>query len=108
EKQKVFGGNITITDDVHHPLQAGAPFDGEGLQRQTVTLVSRGVLENLVYGRKSAAKLKAKPTGHGMQEPSSEGEWPNNFVVAGGDQSLEQMIKNTQRGVLLTRVWYVR
>jgi predicted Zn-dependent protease len=106
--KKVLGKNITIADDVYHPLQAGAPFDGEGLQRQMVELVSGGKIDNLVYGRRSAAKLKAKATGHGLYEPSAEGEWPHNIVIAGGKDSVEQMIKSTKRGILLTRVWYVR
>mgnify|MGYP003340186890 CR=1 FL=1 len=32
--QQIFGSNITIHDDVRHPLQDGAPFDGEGVPRQ--------------------------------------------------------------------------
>src|SRR5262249_11522398 len=44
--QKVLGDNITIRDDAFHPLQAGAPFDGEGLPRTVVTLVENGVIKN--------------------------------------------------------------
>jgi predicted Zn-dependent protease len=106
--QKVVGPNINISDDVYHPLQAGAPFDGEGMQRQALELIKGGVLERLVYGRKSAAKAGRQPTGHGLVEPSAEGEMPTNIVVSGGSVSLEQMIRTTQRGILLTRVWYVR
>lgn len=106
--QPVLGKNVTITDDVFHPLQAGAPFDGDGMQRQSVELVRDGVVQNLVYGRRSAKTLCVTPTGHGLPEPSSEGEQPMNFVMNGSDVSLADMIKSTQRGVLLTRVWYVR
>lgn len=106
--QKVLGDNITIVDDPYHALQAGAPFDGEGIARQPVTLVENGVIKNLVFGRRSATKLGATPTGHGLQEPSAEGEYPLNLVVSGGSHSLEQMIASTKRGILLTRVWYVR
>lgn len=106
--QKLLGNNITITDDPYHPLQAGAPFDGEGLWRQPVTLVENGTIKGLVYGRRSAAALGAVATGHGLPEPSPEGEFPANMVVAGGKSSLEDMIKSTKRGILLTRVWYVR
>lgn len=106
--QKLLGENIVIDDDVFHALQSGAPFDGEGLQRQAVHLVENGVVANLVYGRKSAAKLGHESTGHGLQEPSPEGEMPMNIVIAGGNTSLDEMIKSTERGVLLTRVWYVR
>src|SRR6266849_5713418 len=37
--KQLFGQNVTISDDVYHPLQQGAPFDGEGLPRQRVLLV---------------------------------------------------------------------
>jgi PmbA protein len=52
--------------------------------------------------------LGGSPTGHGAAPSSAEGEFPMNIVVAGGDSSLEEMIASTQRGILLTRVWYVR
>lgn len=106
--QSVVGENITILDDVYHPLQSGPPFDGEGMQRGKLTLINRGKLEQLVYGRRSALTLETKPTGHGLVEPNSEGEHPENIVIEGGNQSLEEMIASTERGILLTRVWYVR
>src|SRR5262249_17679927 len=49
-----------------------------------------------------------EPTGHGLIEPNAEGEFPSNIVVEGGTTSLDEMIRTTDRGVLLTRVWYVR
>ena len=106
--ERVFGTNITVFDDAYHRLQAGAPFDGEGLQRLPLVLVENGVPKNLVYGRKSAAREKKQPTGHGLPEPNAEGEMPANIVVAGGDTSLEEMIATSERAILLTRVWYVR
>lgn len=106
--KKVFGDNITIVDDAYHTSQSGAPFDGEGKRRQVVTLVQNGVLTNLVAGRRSAEKLGLAPTGHGLQEPSSMGEYPLNLVVTGGDSSVDRMVSETERGILLTRVWYVR
>lgn len=106
--QKIVGDNIVVDDDVFHALQSGAPFGGEGLQRQVVRLIDHGVVKNLVYGRRSAKKLGTETTGHGLQEPSAEGEYPLNIVVAGGNTSLDEMIRTTDRGILLTRVWYVR
>ena len=47
--EKIFGDNITIYDDAHFPLQTGAPFDGEGVPRQTLTLVKRGVPQQIAY-----------------------------------------------------------
>ena len=106
--KQVMGAKIHIADDVYHPLQSGAPFDGEGLPRQRVPLVEAGVPKRLVYSRATAKKMKEKPTGHGLSLPNEWGEAPMNLVVAGGDTPLEEMIASTDRGVLLTRVWYVR
>jgi len=104
----LFGNQITITDDVYHPLQLGAPFDGEGMPRQRVALVDRGVPRNLVYSRRSAALARTKPTGHGFALPNEYGEAPMNLVFSGGDASLDKMIASTERGLLVTRLWYIR
>ncbi len=106
--KKVFGDNVTVYDDVNHPLQAGPAFDGEGVLRQSVCLIDKGVVKNLVYGRRAAQKLKAKPTGHGLGEPNSYGELPNNIVMEGGSASLQELIASTDHAILLSRVWYVR
>jgi predicted Zn-dependent protease len=104
----LFGKNISITDDVYHPQQLGAPFDGEGIPRQRVSLVQNGIPRNLVYSRASAKKSGKKPTGHGFALPNEYGEAPMNLVFSGGDSSLEKMIASTDRGLLVTRVWYIR
>ena len=52
--KRLFGENINIRDDVFHPLQAGAPFDGEGMPRHRVSLVEKGVVKSLVYSRRTA------------------------------------------------------
>ncbi len=106
--KKIFGENITLWDDVYHPLQVGAPWDGEGFPRQKVLLVDRGVPKNLVYSRATAKKMKAKPTGHGFTLPNEYGEAPMNLVFAGGDKSVDDMIRSTERGILVTRFWYIR
>jgi predicted Zn-dependent protease len=106
--KKVFGKNITVRDDFSHPLQAGPPFDGEGMPRQVVTLIENGVVKNLVYGRRSAKHFKVESTGHGLAEPSPMGEIPTNIVLEGGNSSLAEMVATTDYGVLLSRVWYVR
>ena len=106
--KRVMGENITLWDDAYHPLQTGPPHDGEGLPRQKVLLVDRGVVKNLVYARATAKKMKAKPTGHGFSLPNEYGEAPMNLVFAGGDKSTEEMIRTTERGILVTRLWYIR
>src|SRR5262249_46096919 len=106
--KQLFGKNIAIVDDVYHPLQLGAPFDGEGMPRQRVSLVENGIPKNLVYSRASAKKAGKAPTGHGFGLPNEYGEAPMNLVFAGGGSSVEKMVASTDRGLLVTRVWYIR
>ena len=121
-KTQLFGTNINIVDDVYHPLQSGAPFDGEGIPRQRVPLVENGVPEKLVYSRSTAHQINnsdwaqklgtVAPTGHGFPLPNEIGDAPMNIVFEGpkpeDEKTLEQMIASTQKGVLVTRLWYIR
>jgi predicted Zn-dependent protease len=117
---KLFGENINIWDDGSHPLQSGSPFDGEGMRRRRVQLVESGVVRRLVYARATADKMKQSEhkskvgpiaaTGHGFLIPNEMGEAPMNIVFAPPDdpKTVEQMIASTERGVLVTRLWYIR
>ncbi len=117
---QLFGGNININDDVSHPLQAGSRFDGEGMRRQRLPLVENGVVKRVVYARATAKKMKnseyagkvgpIEPTGHGFPLPNEVGEMPMNIVFAPPEkpQSVDEMIASTERGVLVTRLWYIR
>jgi PmbA protein len=117
---KLFGDNVTIWDDVAHPLQAGSPFDGEGVARQRVGLVENGIVKRVVYARATAERMKRSEykdkvgvidaTGHGFALPNEMGEMPQNIVFApvGNPETVEQMIASTERGVLVTRLWYIR
>jgi PmbA protein len=117
---QIFGANIDLWDDVAHPLQSGAPFDGEGVSRQPVHLVENGVVTRLVYARATAEKMKQSEykdkvgpvaaTGHGFPLPNEMGEAPMNIVFAtpADPKTVDQMIASTERGVLVTRLWYIR
>ena len=117
---KLFGENITIVDDVFHPLQSNPAFDGEGVRRSRVSLVEKGVIRNIVYARGTAEKMRKsefkdkageiRVTGHGFPLPNEMGEAPANivFLTPGNEQTVEQMIAGTERGILITRLWYIR
>jgi predicted Zn-dependent protease len=105
---RLFGENITIIDDALDPLQAGPPFDGEGVPRRRLNLVDGGVVREIAYSRQAAAIAGVAPTGHGLPLPNEIGEVPANIVIAGGDSTLDRMIESTGRGVLVTRLWYIR
>jgi PmbA protein len=117
---RLFGDNITIIDDAEHALQSGAPFDGEGMTRKAIPLVENGIIKRVVYARATAERMnkseyrdKVGPieaTGHGFALPNEMGEMPLNIVFAspGDPQTIEQMIASTERGILVTRLWYIR
>ena len=117
---QLFGENVNIVDDVVHPLQSGAPFDGEGMRRQRVPLVENGIVKRVVYARGTAERMKKSEhaakvgpivaTGHGFSLPNEMGEMPGNIVFSAPPipQTLEQMISSTDRGILVTRLWYIR
>ena len=117
---QLFGENLNIWDDVSHPLQAGAPFDGEGMRRQRAALVEKGMVKQVVYARSTAEKMKKSehaakvgaiaPTGHGFLLPNEMGEMPSNIVfdTPTSPQTVDEMIASTERGVLVTRLWYIR
>jgi predicted Zn-dependent protease len=90
------------------------------MQRQRVQLVEDGVVRRVAYARATAQKMKMseyaaqvgtiEPTGHGFPLPNEVGEMPMNIVfgVPEKSQSVEEMIATTERGVLVTRLWYIR
>jgi PmbA protein len=106
--QQILGKNISISDDVYHADQLGMPFDGEGVPRQRVKLVDRGIVQNLVYSRSSAQQQRVRPTGHGFGLPNEYGEAPMNLVVGGGEVPVAKMIASSERALLVTRFWYIR
>jgi PmbA protein len=135
---RLFGENISIVDDVSDSRQSGAAFDGEGVARQKLTLVDQGLVREVTMARGTAARVRkseaegkaalrpppktgaaegtalqplARPTGHGLSLPNETGEMPANLVILVDGQrqkSVEEMIAATERGLLVTRLWYIR
>jgi len=73
-----------------------------------VQLVDCGIARNLVYSRAAAKAARKQPTGHGFALPNEYGEAPMNLVFGGGDSSIDKMVAATERGLLVTRLWYIR
>jgi predicted Zn-dependent protease len=95
--RQVFGRNVTIRTDPGDPRCPGGPFDGDGFAARPITWIRRGVVENLIYSRFWAKKKRKTPTG-----------WPVNHIMDGEGASVDAMIASTERGLLVTRFWYVR
>ena len=95
--QKLFPESVTITSDPGSSVAPGAPWGEGGLPQKPRTWIERGRLESLFYERFWAEKQgrEAVPA-------------PSNLLMAGGSGSLEDLIASTERGVLITSLWYIR
>ena len=95
--EKIVDPRISITADPFDPMIRSQPWDGDGLPLGKQVFVDKGVLKELYYSRFWAKKQGKQPTGA-----------PTSFIMSGGTTSLDDMIKSTTRGILVTRLWYLR
>lgn len=104
--EPVVGANVTIWDDGLDKTGLAAPFDWEGVPKRKVTLIDRGVASGVVYDTYTAGREGRKSTGHATGAGYWRGGMPGHLFMATGDATLEEMIKGTRRGVLVTRFHY--
>lgn len=110
--EKLFPESITLRSDPFNKLYSVTPWGGGGFfggggrrgggggggePAQPMTWIEKGVVKNLFYDRYWAAKTGKQPT-----------PFPTNLVLDGGDKTLEQLIASVERGLLVTRFWYIR
>jgi predicted Zn-dependent protease len=95
--QKLFSEKVTLVSD---PTSLEAPsnnFDGEGQPLRRTEWISEGVVKSIACSRYWAKKSGREPL-----------PGPENLIMTGGTTSVDEMVASTQRGLLLTRFWYVR
>ncbi len=97
--QQVFDEKVTIYSDPWHPELPGSQSAGGGLPAQRIVMVENGVLKNLNYNRFWAKQKGVEPT---------PGPVNTIFETSGPTSTLEEMIKSTERGILVSRFWYIR
>lgn len=95
--EKIFDDRVTIYSDPYDPMIRSQPYDNDGFPLGRQVFFEKGILKTLYYSRFWAQKKGVSPTGA-----------PTSFCMSGGDQSVEDMVKNTTRGILVTRLWYLR
>ena len=95
--EKIADARVSLYSDPYDAKVLGDPFDGEGFPLTRRNWIDKGVLTEMQYGRFWAKKQGKQPTGGA-----------NNIVLAGGGASRDAMIAGTQRGILVSRLWYLR
>jgi predicted Zn-dependent protease len=107
EPGKVIGSElVTIVDDATDPGAMPMAFDYEGVAKQRVVLVERGVCRDVVWDTQTAARSGRRSTGHGLPAPNPFGPFPLNMVMSPGDASRAELVGGLERGLLVTRFHY--
>ncbi len=106
--QRFAGEGVTIWDDFGHPLAPGMPFDYEGSPTQRLALLEDGVAKAIVTDSYWAKKLSRVNTGHALPAPNANGPQARHVVVSPGSRSREELIASIERGLLISRFWYIR
>jgi len=97
---------VTIRDDGADPAGLPMAFDYEGVAKQRVELLTKGVCTGVVYDGQTAARDGVRSTGHGLPAPNPYGPFPLNMVMAAGTSSRDELIGGLERGLLVTRFHY--
>lgn len=95
--EKIVDERVHIYTDPQHEEVPASPWTRDGLARKKIDLIRSGVVKNLIYDRYWASQKDTGPIAS-----------PGNLIMEGGNTSLQDMIKDTKRGVLVTRFWYIR
>ena len=95
--EKLVDERVNIYSDPQNPDLPTANWNGDGRPQEKIAWIEKGVIKNLYYSRYWAQKkgVKAIPS-------------PDAVVMDGGTASTEDLIKSTEKGILVTRLWYIR
>jgi predicted Zn-dependent protease len=95
--EKLFDERINFYTDPWHNEVPAAPWTPDGQARKKMDIIRNGVVKNIFYDRYWASQKNVESV-----------PFPGNAVLDGGTASLEDMIRDTKKGILVTRFWYIR
>lgn len=95
--EKIVDERVNLWSDPLNPEVPSATWNGAGQPLKKTSWIENGVVKNLAYSRYWAEQKGVDPV-----------PFPSNFIMGGGDASLDELIKSTKKGILVTRLWYIR
>ncbi|WP_158796687.1 TldD/PmbA family protein [Pedobacter sp. L105] len=95
--EQLFNEQVTIYSDPMNPDLPSSTWNNDGLPVKKTVWVDKGVVKNLSYSRYWAKEKGVAPL-----------PFSRSMIIEGGTQSLEELIKSTEKGILVTRFWYIR
>lgn len=105
--EKIVSRKITLWDDGPNPEGMAVPFDFEGIPKEKIFLIDRGVASGIVYDSHYAKLHRRHSTGHALAYDETEGPLAANLFMAAGETPHEEMISRMDRGIWITRFHYV-
>jgi predicted Zn-dependent protease len=99
--------SVDLWDDGRDSRGLPLAFDFEGVPKQRVSFFERGVARDVVYDRQTAARANRASTGHALPAPNTAGPLPTNLILGAGDASDADLLAGVERGIWVTRFWYV-
>jgi predicted Zn-dependent protease len=95
--EKLVDERVNIYSDPLNPELPTSTWNGDGRPQEKIFWIEKGVVKNLTYSRYWAQQKNVKAV-----------PGPDAAIMEGGTKSLEELIKGTKKGVLVTRLWYIR
>jgi predicted Zn-dependent protease len=107
--ERVAAASVNLSDSARAAGTLPRGFDAEGVPKREVVLIEDGVARSVVHDTRSAALAGTATTGHALAPGGApDGPEPTNLVLAGGDaHSLAELCAPIERGLFVTRLWYV-
>jgi predicted Zn-dependent protease len=108
--ERVMDERISIWDDGLAAEGTPMPFDYEGVPKQRVAFIERGVAAGVVWDTYLAGKQggELQSTGHALPAGSTIGALPLHMFMAPGDATVDEMVRDVKRGLWVSRFWYTR
>jgi predicted Zn-dependent protease len=98
---------LTLIDDGYNPHTVRKPFDYEGVKREKVVLIDKGIAKDVVWDSRTAGRRRgARNTGHALPPGSTQGPIPLNLVIKPGRRDPESIISKVKKGLYVTRFHY--
>ncbi len=96
--EQLMDDKVTIYSDPFNTELPGGTWSRDGQPLEKINWIEKGIVKNLSYSRYWAQKKGVQPI-----------PFPSNIIMQGGDGgTVEDMIKSTERGILVSRLWYIR
>jgi predicted Zn-dependent protease len=105
--QKIAGDNFTVYEDPFDPAFKAIPYDYEGTAKVKVPLIENGIARGVVSNSYYAAQIGETSTGNALHPANGSGPYPKYMVVTPGGKTLDEIIRGTEKGILITHFWYI-